>query len=335
MKIVFKSFHTIDIENLICERKEIPDGFNDFIKEYIGFANHNEHNKKFVADSGTVVESIKQMMRNEQYDALSDVIADALLEAERIAQGKIYQMGTSVKKGSLIQALLENDGEYQYVIAKVEHTQWVDGECLEMNYGFSADKKTIWKSAVFPFYEINGEIFFKDILVYIDNRSKYWYVSFLELEEKRDDFSNTYNAYKAVDAELKSSVKSISERDYVVLSDDVQKTMQQSKPFSYEEYVNDLMDKYEPSSVDIQKDVLKDSLMALPERKHFDTEFKTIPDSVQNKRTKKYRVSNGIDLMIRFDAQDFSKNIVSTVENGKRIIQIICDDDETYEAFSE
>ena len=52
---------------------------------------------------------------------------------------------------------------------------------------FSGDKKSLWKSAVFSMYEINSHIVFKDVKAYSDTMAKYWTVSFLELDEARDD----------------------------------------------------------------------------------------------------------------------------------------------------
>ena len=75
--------------------------------------------------------------------------------------------------------------------------------------------------------------------------------------------------------------------------------------------------------------------MALPERKHFDTEFKTVPSSIENKRTKKYKIADGVELMIKSTSSDFSKRITSTLKNGRRVLEIVYDEDETYNAFIE
>ncbi len=83
-----------------------------------------------------------------------------------------------------------------------------------------------------------------------------------------------------------------------------------------------------------RKDVIKDCLLALPERKNFDTEFKVVPESLNNKRTKKFQLSQGIELTIRSDAIEYPDKIVSTVVDGKRVIQIVCEDDDTYDAFA-
>lgn len=51
--------------------------------------------------------------------------------------------------------------ELLFVVAKVEHSKWYDGSDLSKKYGFSGDKKSLWKSAVFSMYEINSHIVLK------------------------------------------------------------------------------------------------------------------------------------------------------------------------------
>ena len=68
--------------------------------------------------------------------------------------------------------------------------------------------------------------------------------------------------------------------------------------------------------------------------KNFEPEFKVVPESMNNKRTKKFQLSQGIELTIRSDAMEYPDKIVSTVVDGKRVIQIVCEDDDTYDAFA-
>ena len=338
MNIIYHSFHTIDIDGAVCTKQDVPASFQVFLEDYIDFAKKNEKNKEYVvvSEQNVVEKNIVDLVLNKNREQCSHSIAKHLLECEQVAQGKIFHMGTNVKKGSLLQALIEvKEDEYQYVLAKVEHTSWFDGSTLSMNYGFPTDKNSIWKSAVFTLYKINDSILFQDVKVYMDTKSKYWTISFLQLEEKRDDFSNTSAAFRAIDSELKSSIKEKSPRDYALLSDDLQKTMNQYKPFEYNEYIDEWMDSYEPVNKEIEKDVLKECLKALPERKKFDTEFKTVPQSIANKRTKKYGIANGVELTIHSDATDFTSRIHSTIQDGKRVLIVQCDDEDTYASFIE
>lgn len=336
MTILHTSFHIIDIENDIANRKEMPEEFQHFIDEYVDYALNNEKNKDFeIHDEQTqVVSCIRQMALDKDFESLSNSVADKLLNCEKLAQAKIYRMGNNVKKGSLIQVLLKKESdEYVYVVAKIEHSQWFDGNDLSKKYGFSGDKKSLWKSAVFSMYEINNHILFNKVKVYSDTQAKYWTVSFLELDEARDDAKNTYNAFKAIDNELKQTIEPVSKKDYVKLSSELQNTMNTVQELNYTDYVDTLMDSYQPSVEDVEKDVIKDCLYALPERKKFDTQFKVVPESLNNKRTKKFQLAQGIELTVKSDAKDYPTKITSTMMDGKRVLVIECEDDDTYEAF--
>ena len=126
MTILYTSFHILDLDNDMVQRKEMPEEFQVFVKEYIEYANSNEKNKMYtIHDEQTqVVSCIRQMALNQdKCEVLTDSIADKLLTSERLAQAKIYHMGSSVKKGSLIQVLIQNSiDELLYVVAKVEHS---------------------------------------------------------------------------------------------------------------------------------------------------------------------------------------------------------------------
>ena len=309
MTILYTSFHILDLDNDTVQRKEMPEEFQGFVKEYIEYANSNEKNKMYIIhdEQTQVVSCIRQMALNqEKCEVLTDSIADKLLMSEKLAQAKIYRMGSNVKKGSLIQALVQNSSdELLFVVAKVEHSKWYDGSDLSKKYGFSGDKKSLWKSAVFSMYEINSHIVFKDV-----------------------------KAFKAVDNELKSAVEPVSKKDYVKLSSELQNVMNTPQQLNYNQCIDNLIDSYSFSEEEIEKDVIKDCLLALPERKNFDTEFKVVPESLNNKRTKKFQLSQGIELTIRSDAMEYPDKIVSTVVDGKRVIQIVCEDDDTYDAFA-
>lgn len=42
MTILYTSFHILDLDNDTVQRKEMPEEFQDFVKEYIEYANSNE-----------------------------------------------------------------------------------------------------------------------------------------------------------------------------------------------------------------------------------------------------------------------------------------------------
>ena len=184
MDVLFKSFHNIDVTNAQYVRKELPEDFNAFVIDYISFATQNENVKAYnvVDENVTVINCISKIIEGtysvpertedvlETLLEYSDSIANKLLKEESQAQIKISVMGKYIKKGSLIQALVKDDlGDTFYIIAKVEHSEWYDGDSLKKNLGFPSEKKNVWKSAVIPFI-YDEEISFDNVRVYTDNR---------------------------------------------------------------------------------------------------------------------------------------------------------------------
>lgn len=126
------------------------------------------------------------------------MIADRLLRKEKEAQSHVGRMNINVRKGSLIQVLLfDQDSEtYKYLIAKVEHCEFVDDSDYSFKTGFSKDKKTIWKSCLIDLFDPSAETF--DAKIFSDTKAKYWSMDFLELIELIDDETNTVNSFKAI-----------------------------------------------------------------------------------------------------------------------------------------
>ena len=82
MTILYTSFHILDLDNDTVQKKEMPEEFQGFVKEYIEYANSNEKNKMYtIHDEQTqVVSCIRQMALNqEKCEVLTDSIADKLL----------------------------------------------------------------------------------------------------------------------------------------------------------------------------------------------------------------------------------------------------------------
>ena len=108
-----------------------------------------------------------------ELDEFADSIALKLLNVEKAVQERIGQM-TDVQKGSIVQALLVDDEGYKFVIAKVEHSEWYDGETLEKNFGFPGENKRVWKSAVIGLDVADDAIIFSSIKIYVKHPAKYW-----------------------------------------------------------------------------------------------------------------------------------------------------------------
>lgn len=345
--ILYKAFHTIDVDSGSCCRRSIPQDFSEFIKEYAAYAVGNDTVKYFTVKSeatqaaqcvkrlvGTVIEAKAETEEiGKVLDASADAIADKLVCEECKAQEKIKGMGKRIKKGSLVQAFLRTEeGEYLYIIAKVEHTEFFDGISLRRSFGFPREKKSVWKSAVFSL-NVEQPISFGVVRIYTDNDAKYWAADFLELAEQRTDAYNTLTAYLAVDRELKRLMKDKSKRDYWLLNNTVYQAMRSSRRIDYPNMINDLLESYQPENRELNMDKLRKRLLELPEKKNFDSQFDSVPEALARKRQFRFPVTNGVELRIEESIEDKEIEAFSD-ENGNRFIRIKCDDNSTYQAIS-
>ena len=119
MNILYKSFHLVDVDNERTVRNDISEDFDSFINDFVDFSNHNEKAKAYVImhEEDLISDCIQRIINDtdiEYRNELSDKIALKLLESEKLAQAKIYPTGSKVKRGSLVQALVQNsDDEYE------------------------------------------------------------------------------------------------------------------------------------------------------------------------------------------------------------------------------
>ena len=346
--ILYDSFHTIDVDQGECTRRVIPSDFADFINEYVEYATKNDSVKYYTIQNEhtTVVNCINKIANNaiiigedqenlkDKLDSCSQAIAEKLVREEQGAQEKIAGTGKKIKKGSLVQALIQTEEqEYLYIVAKVEHTEYFDGESLQKSFGFPSEKKNVWKSAVFPLL-IEDEINFETVRVYTDNEAKYWAFAFLELKEEKNDAENTVAAYNAINRELKRNVKKISERDYWILNNAVYQKMKTRKLLNYNDMINELLTGYVPDNSRLETENIKKILLKLPENKKFDSQFTTIPEALKRKHHLRYPVMENVELKINGEVEDVKGAIVSfSDDQGNRYIKIKCDDPSTYQAF--
>lgn len=347
--LVFRSLHNIDLASNTVTNKQIPNDFASFTNDYLRFARENSNTKRYaVVDVNTqVVSCIRQIVQSilkvqvseeenqREMELLARSIVERLLRSEIAAQEKIEQMNKYIKKGSLLQALIRDNNDnssYTYIIAKVEHSEWFDGDSLQKSFGFPTEKKNVWKSAVIPLYVTEGEYQFCSIRVYTDNEARYWAREFLEVEEEKSDETNTKCAFEAIDRELRLSLKKDHPRDYYILRNSVIQTMKTPQTINYN--INGLIGGYVPEDENVNTSLIQTRLLKLPEKKNFDTQFTTVPRAIVARKKLKFAPAEGIEINIDGSIDDYRNAIVAGVdENQKRILMVRCSDEATYKAF--
>lgn len=287
-----------------------------------------------------VINCVKDICENQCEEKIilqnMKIIAKRLLLKEVDAQEKIVNTKTEVQKGSLIQALLLDANKYYYLLAKVQHKEFVDDADFEFKTGFSKDKKTIWKSCLLDLENINAESIYAK--VYSDTKAKYWSDAFLELDELTTDEVNTEKAFKAIDNTLNRYFKNkeTAKFDHTIIRNSFIGYFKTHEQINYSDMLNDILGNYHPNDKNlISKDILelKEKLNLLPENKNFDRQFTPINSAIKARIRKEYPVYTGIEIKIKDAIDDLTDVIQSIEEDGVKYIRIRSNNEDTYNKF--
>ena len=342
MDIIYKSIRTINYETQQISAIDTPPAFDAYVAELINHISNNTSVREYKTSSnsteviGNILEACANINDNDCVFEKMDVIARRLLLKETEAQSSIRNTNTIVQKGSLVQALLFDDilEKYIYLLAKVEHTEWVDDSDFTFKTGFSKDKRKIWKSCLFDLFNLAADTFYAK--VYSDTKARYWYDGFLELNEMNSDEVNTERAFKAIDATLGHGFKGIISPDHTMIRNSFVVYMKNKEHIDYQEMVEEILGNYKPTDPNISSDKIldiKSRLLEQPKKKKFDSQFNVIGSAINARIKRVYPIYDGIDLKVNGDIKDLSKTIIAVEENGVRYIKIRTNNETTFNRF--
>lgn len=241
-----------------------------------------------------------------------------------------------IQKGSLIQALLydEETDKHKYLLAKVEHTDFVDDEDFSFKSGFSKDMKKLWKSCIFEIDDLGHTSY--SAKVYSNTVAKYWYDGFLELDQVKSDETNTDRAFRAIDRTLNRNVKGIAPRDHTILRNSLILYFKANDYIDYDSMVQNTFESYHPVELEQEKlDKIIEKIRELPAKHKFDKQFNVVSSVINARFRKVYDVCSGIQLKITDGIDDINDTIKAYRDtDGNRYIKIKTDNDLTYQQFS-
>ena len=341
MVIENRSIHVIDYENNRILSRDIPATFDEYVSELIAHINGNNSVRDYKTRSCfTEVISGAIAIASQKNDAdivreRANSIANRLLVKEIEAQGHIGRLNTQVQKGSLIQALLfdEQEQKHVYLLAKVEHSTFVDDVDFSYKTGFSKDKKTIWKSCLIELPSESADEYYAK--VYSNTSAKFWSDDFLELNEMISDETNTLKSFKAIETVLNNNLRGIATKDHTVLRNGFIAYYKGKEHIDFVEMVNSILGKYDPVDIDTTKVAdIREKILQLPEKKGFDWQFNSVPKTINARIRKTYEVNDGIHLKITDAIENINETIVAYQdENGVRYLKIKTNNENTYRRF--
>lgn len=333
MKLKLSSIHTIDRKiNKVFKNEPKNKEFYDYFQQVLEKISKNKDLKDYLPKSNSteVVSSIRKIIElrddNDKVEKIFEAISQRLLEKEVEAQKRIDRMNREVQVGTLMQALFydSNNNNYLFLLAKVQHIDFINNNGLTFQSGFPKDLK-IFKSCIFYFddQEVKG------VRLHLDNVAKYWSDDFLELRELTSDEKNTETAFKAVDGFLNRRVKGKYPEDRASLRNYFITYFRQNSVMNFNEMVESLFASYQPISVGFPKNDMKAALLELPTKRGFDSHFTIISDIIKARITTTYDVYSGIKLKV----SDNREVITVIEESGKSFLKIPVSDITTYNEF--
>ncbi len=340
MQIVAKSVHIIDYENGNIRAITPPEEFDNYVTELISHINDNTTIREFTTASRRteVIACILDLQnRADDLEAINentDTIARRLLLKETEAQQRIEHLDIQVQKGSLVQALLFDEGTdlFSYLLAKVEHGGFVDDTDFSFKSGFSKDKKTIWKTCVFDLSISEDDNI--PAKVYSNTAAKYWWSDFLELVPVINDEHNTQKAFNAIENTINRIIRD-TPYDHTIIRNTFVSYFKNRDHLDYDQMIHEVIDNFTPTDLSQEKlSTLRTKLLELPEERHFDRQFTPVASVIKAKIKKVYDVYHGIRLQITDAITDIEDVITSERGNGgTKYIKIKTTDEITFRRF--
>ena len=344
MQVIAKAVHVLVYETETVDVRTIDDGFDGYIHHLVYQMDHIKNIREYrskalttqvVSSAILVCQSVTHAKQEQTMVSQSLSVAARLLEKELKVQEKIAHLGARVQKGSLIQALVYDDEKniYKYLLAKVEHTNFVDDADFSFRTGFDRDHMNIWKFCVLDLSTV--AIGFVDAKVYSGTSAKYWSDEFLELQEVRSDSTNTKGAFLSIDQVLTRHIKKVSKKDYFNTRNNLLLYFRSHSFIDIEQLVDHLQN-YRPFEMDEQYyTAVMSEIRKLPEKKHFDYQFNCDMSTVKAKIRKVLDVTSGIRLLLTDGIENPEEKICTYQDdsNGKKYLRIETDNEETFESF--
>lgn len=337
VNIIGTSLYQIDHENnLVKERDALAEG--NQLSEYISILlksvvkSNSKREFSFTSNLTQVRASLDQMISNSFGNATKGN-AVRLLEKERQAQEKISHLRSDIQRGSLFQALVQDESEKNIIICKADHEEILDEVDLQIRSGLPM-RKGLYKAMLVKFSNDNQ---IKNVFVYDTNPSmaKYWWQDYLELSEI---YTPSYNTERSLDIILKKGIEPLKDKygeDYQVLRNSLVGYFRNQEEFDINQYVESELTNYTPIDPNLPKNRLIEKIIEFPEKHNFDIRFPVDNGSIKKRKiTQKIKLADSIDLILN-DYVDNIREIVSseTDQEGNKYLKIKTE--EGYKWFTE
>ncbi|MGL4763178.1 MAG: hypothetical protein ACRCWG_17285 [Sarcina sp.] len=264
--------------------------------------------------------------RSSIWEDTTKEILKLLLEAEKESNKKTSNMEKSkkVKKGSLIQALIQNDGGWIFVLAKVEHSEFIDEDDYRKKMGLPVEKQIIKTSTII----LNEKLEVQEVIVLDSTQNSYWTRNFLDIEPMNTDIANTKKSFSYISRFLSTELKNSSPADYTHIYNKVLAYYEVNSIFNIDKFIK-IFNEHESNHLDEAKmkvigKKFNDNFLKWSNSREFDGSFKIDRLGIKSKEPKKYIIHDRITLKITGAITNF-KDIIkgkTDKETGEKYLKI-------------
>lgn len=331
MNLKFTSLHQIDHINGITEI-DISTQSSDltiYVNRLFEEITTSNTNRQFEFKSPTTeVRTALTKFINEENIEAAQINSERLLNVEISAQAAINHLNVDIQKGSLFQAVIENEvGLKSVIISKADHNEYLD------EIDFTLRKGLPWKKRIFKAFLVKFDSNSNPthIYVYDTNQkiSRYWWDSYLELKEKYTDSHNTKTSLDIIDKKIFSKIKTEHPEDYYILRNSGVRYFRAKSDFDLEDFINDTFNNYIPISESFSSSKLEDvktKIRELPDKWKFDSKFSIRKEDVSKRVSNRFKLTDTIDLVLKDYVPNIENSIVSEMDSeGTKWVKIKSD----------
>ena len=267
----------------------------------------------FERDTTEIRTLIPKIISGEEFSVVSQIAAQRLLSCEKNTQQTIQKLGKEIQKGIVVQAIIQENNSFRYVICKADHSEFLKDGDYTKTKGLPTKKKVF--KAFYANFDSTGTV--DNVIVYDTNSimSKYWWSDFLELTEVYTDKHNTITAFEAIDKGVLTKMKKDAPQDYIHLRNSMVRYFRAHDAFDMQDFLDNAIGDYEPYSGKLKVDTVKNSIKELSKTKKFDEQFNIVKEHVTARFLNKIQLTKQIDLHLKEDINDIDN--VITAEEGK------------------
>jgi len=324
MNILFKSLHVVNhLENFVQEsaNNSVPDSY---IRAIIKEVEKKKGTKRYVFKSATVeARTLVDNFFNRNFNEHKGRFPEKLIPIERERHQQIRKLKKGIKEGVLFQIVYEVDAIWKFIIVKSDNLGFFDNQNFELRSGLPKEKK------VFKAFLLEKSSEKEELFVYLPGTAKYWWDTFLDLQEFQSNEKNTETAFLAIERKINKLRRYAKfEQEHRLLKNALIGYFRTKPSFSIlevaeqiENFVpldNSILGELKPILMGISKAVLE-----LPQKKEFDSVFKIAATAIPSRRiVEKIGLRPNLSLHILGNIERLEKVILPYKKDGEKHIII-------------